>query len=189
VAEDYEASPFKLPLFDAMGRRFLRRLAAQLRDGTDEDDLAQEVYLRLLRAESSRFARDPRRYAIRVARNVAVEWGRLARHRRPHLELDVLDAKAAPDPSPEAHVELDQQLGHMTDALGRLSPARRAAVLMRMRDGLSYAEIAEAMDLSISMVYKHLRLGLAACQQQLESKGVTGVAIHGTASPKEQAEK
>jgi len=63
VAEDYEASPFKLPLFDAMGRRFLRRLAAQLRDGTDEDDLAQEVYLRLLRAESSRFARDPRRDA------------------------------------------------------------------------------------------------------------------------------
>ena len=65
-------------LFDESGRRLLRYLAARLRDGTEADDLAQEAYLRLLRMDNAMLIRDPRSFALRVATNVATEWGRLS---------------------------------------------------------------------------------------------------------------
>jgi len=156
------------PLFDAAGRRLLAHLAARLKDGTDADDLAQEVYLRLLRADDALVIQDPRRFAIRVATNVACEWGRLARHQRPHLDEQALAGHAAAGAGPAEQAVLDQELRLLADALEALSPARRAVVLLRVRDGLSYADIAVRMKLSVSMVYKHLSLGLAACQRALE---------------------
>lgn len=68
-------------LFDDAGHRFLSYLATRLKDGTDAQDLSQEVYLRLLRVDDVYLIRDPRRFALRVATNVANEWGRLSRHR------------------------------------------------------------------------------------------------------------
>lgn len=151
-------------LFDDEGRRFLRQLAARFKDGTEADDLAQEVYLRLLRADDALVIRDPRSFAIKVASNVACEWGRLSRHRRPHLQEQVLDAQASARPEPIEQAALDQQAKAVTQALQRLSPMRRAVVLLRFRDGLSYSQIAERVGLSVSMVYKHLSKGTEACQ-------------------------
>ncbi len=156
------------PLFDAAGRRLLAHLAARLKDGTDADDLAQEVYLRLLRADDALVIQDPRRFAIRVATNVACEWGRLARHRRPHLDEQALAGHAAAGVGPAEQAALEQELALLAHALESLTPMRRAVVLLRVRDGLSYAEIAAQVGLSVSMVYKHLSLGLAACQRALE---------------------
>lgn len=166
--------PWPELLADAATRGLLRQLAARLKDGTDADDLAQEVYLRLLRADDALVIRDPRSFALRVASNVACEWGRLARHRRPHLEQAALAGHAAPGATPAEQAELDQQLALCTKALAALTPKRRAVVLMRVRDGLSYAEIAARTGLSVSMVYKHLSLGLVACQQALGVGGEPG---------------
>lgn len=158
-------------LFDDAGRRFLHYLAARLKDGTDADDLAQEVYLRLLRADEALVIRDPRSFAIRVASNVACEWGRLARHQRPHLDEQVLGDQVSTSLDPAEQAAFDQQMEILAHALNALTPMRRAVVLLRLRDGLSYAEIAAQVGLSVSMVYKHLSLGLVVCQQRLHADG------------------
>lgn len=154
-------------LFGALERGFLERLASRLKDGTQAEDLAQEVYLRLLRSDCDLLVQDPRRYAIRVASNVACEWGRLARHRRPHLEESVLYAREAEGASPEEQAALEQQLSRVDRVLSAMPDDRRAAVLMRLRDGATHAEIAERMGVSLSTVYKHLSLGLGVCRQAL----------------------
>lgn len=159
------------PLFGVLERGFLEQLVSRLKDGTQAEDLAQEVYLRLLRSDRSLLIQNPRQYAARVASNVACEWGRLARHQRPHLEDTVLDAHETEYVSPEEQAALDQQLARVDQVLSALPDDRRAAVLMRLRDGAAHAEIADRMGVSLSTVYKHLSLGLGACQQALREGG------------------
>ncbi len=154
-------------LFDATGRRFLRYLAARLKDGTDADDLAQEVYLRLLRVDDVMLIRNPRSFALRVASNVACEWGRLSRHRRVHVGDEFLDENETDTASPLEQAANAQQFSTLSRTLDTLSPMRRAVVLLHTRDGLTYAQIAAHVGLSVSMVGKHLSLGLQACQQAL----------------------
>lgn len=149
------------------GRKLLRHLALRLKDGTDADDLAQEAYLRLLRADESLVIRDPRSFALRVATHVAYEWGRLARHRREHIASDVLEEEAIEEPGPYDQLLRAQNTQIIHRALSSLTPVRRAILLMHIRDELTYAQIAERVQLSVSMVGKHLMLALVACRAAL----------------------
>lgn len=161
-------------LFDPGGRRFLGYLASRLKDGTDADDLAQEVYLRLLRVDDVHLIRDPRSFALRVATNVANEWGRLSRHRRVHTDEEALEGHASHTAGPLEHAIHAQQAGSVSAALSQLPPLRRAVLLLHVRDGLTYAQIAAQVGLSVSMVGKHLALGLAACQEFLATRAKEG---------------
>jgi RNA polymerase sigma factor (sigma-70 family) len=154
-------------LFDDSGRRLLRYLAARLRDGTEADDLAQEAYLRLLRVDDALLIRDPRSFALRVATNVATEWGRLSRHRREHVGTEFLEEQKSERAGPFEQLAHAQQLKSLRRALDSLTPMRRSVVLLNIRDGLTYAQIAAHVGLSISMVNKHLSLGLEVCRQSL----------------------
>jgi DNA-directed RNA polymerase specialized sigma24 family protein len=51
--------------------QFLRR---RVRSSADVQDLAQETYLRLLRAHDLSQVRNPQAYLLQVARHVALEW-------------------------------------------------------------------------------------------------------------------
>src|SRR5712675_185782 len=50
----------------------------------DLDDVAQEVFLRLLRYQSAEVVRHPQAYIFKMAANVAAEWAIRSRHRLPH---------------------------------------------------------------------------------------------------------
>src|ERR1700722_10382635 len=65
--------------------QFLRR---RVRSSVDVQDLAQETYLRLLRAHDLSEVRNPQAYLLQVARHVALEW----RERQPRSDsMVVLD--------------------------------------------------------------------------------------------------
>lgn len=157
-------------LFDHSGRRFLRYLAARLRDGTDADDLAQEAYLRLLRMDEKLIVRDPRSFALRVAANVATEWGRLSRHRKEHVGSEFLEEHDSDETGPYEQTLREQQFKSAQGALDAMTPMRRAVMLLYLRDNLTYAQIAEQVGLSVSMVGKHLSVGLQACRESLTAK-------------------
>jgi DNA-directed RNA polymerase specialized sigma24 family protein len=78
---------WNLSLFHFLGRR--------VRAAVDIEDLAQETYLRLLRARDLAEVRNPQAYLLRVAGHVVAEW----RDRQPPedprvlLDEDVLEGK------------------------------------------------------------------------------------------------
>ena len=76
--------------------RYLRR---RLPGRIDPQDLAQEVYVRLLRVEQLEHIKEPQAYLYRVASNVAAEWRMRAVHAKPHsdVELESLVATATPE--------------------------------------------------------------------------------------------
>jgi RNA polymerase sigma factor (sigma-70 family) len=158
----------KNPLSDWVARwntplqRFLgRRLARSV----DAEDLAQEVYLRLLRVEDLGAIAEPQAYLYRVARNLASEWRARARERHPHVqeELDELVELTTPE----------TLLGEMADeralsgALRPLPAVIRAVIYLKLRDGKTHEEIAAHLGVSTRMVRKYLTEGYASLRASL----------------------
>jgi len=75
------------------------------------------------------------------------------------------DAVPSTAAGPGEQVERQASLQRVMRGLSALTPVDRAALLLRVRDGLSYEEIAAALDLSLSNVkvkVHRARLKLAA---------------------------
>jgi len=128
------------------------------------DDLAQEVYLRLLRIDDSEFMRTPLAYLYRVAANVLSDWNAVEQRER-HVTADSeeLDrwaesAAAAWPENPNERLELSEQI---SKALEHLPPLQAAVLVLFEQEGLSYQEIAQRLQISVHTVEKYLTLARA----------------------------
>ena len=66
-----------------------------------------------------------------------------------------------------------QRLEHLNSVLAELSPRRREALMLHRFEGLSQAQIAERMDISLSMVEKPIAFALLHYKQRLDHKNGT----------------
>jgi RNA polymerase sigma-70 factor (ECF subfamily) len=123
-------------------------------------DLTQEVFLRVSRAEAPAASDDVRRaWVFRIARNLALN----------HLR----DQRRQPDVAPLVDLTqpATQELGlALARALASLSEMDRDVFLLRETDGLSYAEVAAACDISPDAVRSRLH---RARQQLRDALGQT----------------
>ena len=145
--------------------RLLRFLGERLANEQDARELAQEAYLRLLRASQSKLIDEPAAYLFGIARNILYEW---YVSMKPSSEPLAEEALAGEGLSVEDSVALAQHMERLEEVLSRLSPKCRAAVLMQRRDGMTYREIGEALDISAAMVKKYLAQGLAHCRTSMQ---------------------
>lgn len=134
--------------------RYLRR---RLPGRIDPQDLAQEVYVRLLRVEKLEQIKEPQAYLYRVASNVAAEWRMRAVHSKPHsdAELDTLMAAA----TPESLLDDAQFSAQLDSALQKMTPMVRAVIYLKLREDLSHEEIAGHLGITTRMVRRMLTTG------------------------------
>jgi RNA polymerase sigma-70 factor (ECF subfamily) len=67
-----------------------------------------------------------------------------------------VDAIAAPDPSPEGSVIAAVEREHILAALAELSTDHREVIVLRELEGLSYSEIAQAIEAPVGTVMSRL---------------------------------
>lgn len=142
--------------------RFLeRRVAARV----DAQDLAQEVYLRLLRVEGFDSIAEPQAYLYRVASNVATEWRLRACHSRPHSadELESLLEEA----SPESQLDEAQLAAQLEAALKPLPPMVRGVMFLKLRNGMTHQEIAGQMGITVRVVRRCVTKGYVELRECL----------------------
>jgi RNA polymerase sigma-19 factor, ECF subfamily len=137
-------------------------LVRRIRRAQDVQDLSQEVYLRLLRVQDTGYLREPLAYLYRTAANVVYEF---LRSRREHVMFDseTADRAASKTDNPKPD-ELAEQIGYERDlerVLASLPPMLQTIVVLQKRDGLSYEEIAQQLDISVHTVEKYLFRALA----------------------------
>lgn len=125
--------------------RFLHR---KVWDPDRARDLAQEAFVRALthRPES------PRSWLFQVAANLARDEARTALRRKKHLTLLAGDARGeahAADPAEE--LDRREAAERVRAALEALTERDRDALLLK-EAGMSYAEIAEQLELSVGSV-------------------------------------
>lgn len=136
--------------------RYLRR---RLPGRIDPQDLAQEVYVRLLRVEQLEQIKEPQAYLYRVASNVAAEWRMRAVHSKPHSDAE-LDALVT-DSTPESLLDDAQVSAQLDSALNKMTPMVRAVIYLKLREDLSHEQIAEHLGITPRMVRRTLTTGYA----------------------------
>jgi RNA polymerase sigma factor (sigma-70 family) len=143
--------------------QFLRR---RVRSSVDVQDLAQETYLRLLRAHDLSEVRNPQAYLLQVARHVAMEWS----DRQPHGDsMVVLDEDMLVDHQlPELELDAVQSQQRLEKALASVSPMMRAVLLLRLRDERSYQEIAAQLQITERQVRRYLARGYERLRLAIE---------------------
>lgn len=148
-------------------RSLFQFLKGRVRSSADVHDLAQETYLRLLRARDLSEVRNPLAYLLQVAGHVALEWGNSQRRSTSMAGLD--EQGLIDEQLPELELDAQQTQERLEHALAALSPMTRAVLLLRLRDERSHAEIAREMGISVRQVRRHLDRGYERLRITMES--------------------
>ncbi len=152
--------------FGVIHDRYRQRLFAYARQmlspgsRQDAEDVMQDVFVRAygaLRADEREV--NIRAWLYRVAHNRCIDH--LRRPTPPAAEIFEMSRKPLHDPIEEAQRRED--LTRLVEDVGRLPEQQRSALLMREIDGMSYADLADALDVTVPAVKSLLvraRVGL-----------------------------
>lgn len=151
--------------FQAIHDRYRQRLFAysrQMLGGSrqDAEDALQDVFLRAYGAlRADRRPVSLRAWLYRVAHNRCVDH--LRRPTPPAAEVFEMSRRPLHDPIEES--ERREDLRRLVEDVRNLPSQQRSALLMREMDGLSYTELADALDVTVPAVKSLLvraRIGL-----------------------------
>jgi len=158
--QSHPTAEFVEALYEAHGGELHSFLVNRLRRDEDAADLAQEVYVRLMRLKRTALVRNPAAYLFFVAKQVLGDFQKNAIEQRRHVMFDSeLAERSDEDREPAASAEpvdlliVEEKLRRL---LGLLPAVHRDVLLLRKRDGLSWAEIAHQLGLSVHTVKKYL---------------------------------
>ncbi|MET0536042.1 MAG: RNA polymerase sigma factor RpoE [Steroidobacter sp.] len=156
--------------------RVLKLVGRFVNDQAEAEDVAQEAFLKAYRALAS-FRGDSAFYtwlyriAINTAKNALV-----SQRRRPvDFDLDLQDpdqyerqAKLKEADTPEGVLLTDEIRAVVEQAMAELPEDLRTAIVLRELEGLSYEEIAEAMDCPVGTVRSRIFRAREAIDKKLK---------------------
>src|SRR5687768_708529 len=161
--------------FRVLHDRYRQRLFAYVRQmlsastRQDAEDVLQDVFVRAYGAlRNDNREMNVRAWLYRVAHNRCIDH--LRRPVPPPAEIFEMSRKPLHDPVDEAQRRDD--LKRLVADVGRLPEQQRSALLMREMDGMSYADLAAALDVTVPAVKSLLvraRVGLVEAQESRDA--------------------
>lgn len=168
--------------FDLLVRKYQHKvvkLTARYVNPADAQDVAQDAFIKAYRALSgfkgnSAFYTWLYRISINTAKNHLV-----SRSRRPaSQDIDVADAELygnterfSERDTPEAVLESEEIRDTVIHAIQSLPDDLRTAIMLREMEGMTYEDIAHAMDCPVGTVRSRIFRARAAVEQELASLG------------------
>ncbi len=141
------------------------------RDREDAQDLVQEAMIRAYEAFDRFDGRNFKAWMLRIMTNLYINRYRQRQREAPQTSID---EETAFEPVAEEGQIPDRQLfdqlvgAEVEEALLKVPPDFRTAVLLSDVEGLSYEEIAEATNVPIGTVRSRLARGRAILRRELE---------------------
>jgi RNA polymerase sigma-70 factor (ECF subfamily) len=136
-------------IYRQYGPMVLRRCLRLLGNEDDALDVAQEVFVQVLRHRHRLSVDRPSSLLYRIATNLCLNWIR-SRRRRPEEGMEEqLLYELATTPNPDANLLLDR-------LFKRQNPSTRVMAVMHFLDGLTLEQVAREVNLSVSGVRKRL---------------------------------
>lgn len=168
-------------------RELLNFLSRMVRDKDVAADITQESYVRLLTLEHSGEAvAEPRALLYRTARNLVIDRyrrdevrGETAGHDGDEAPLPIESLPAPSACQPDIVAESAQGIDAMLAVIGSLPLRCREAFILHRFDGLSQAEVAGRMGISLKMVERHIKLALQACRDCRDGQSKSNTRTQG----------
>ena len=152
----------------------------------EAEDLTQDVFLKIFKSLNTFDRRaNFQTWLISVSRNLCIDHYRSVRKERETINRDVDPGELSPaatTASPYAQIELRDRVVTLRQALDKLAPTLRTAVMMRDIQELSYQEIADRLSLPEGTVKSRINRGRTELARQIQIlraqqdavRGVTG---------------
>lgn len=174
-AEDIDA-------FCLLAERYARRIyllaSHYCRNAQDAEDLSQEVWLKAYQAlPSFRFDSSFYTWLRRITINAFLNHRRSSFFRRSGqttaVQLVPIDSETLHSSSPE-NIYNKLLFENVVSALGELTPSQRLSFLLRHYEGMSYDEIANAMNCSTGTVKKGVSRAIGKLRAKLSPELESG---------------
>jgi RNA polymerase sigma-70 factor, ECF subfamily len=143
-------------------------------DALIADDAAQETFIRAWQnLRSYRPQTSLRNWLYRIAFNAGMDMLRKEKRILPNdiEEMDLRDERSGP----EAQVAQQERTTLVQKAVLSLPDASRAVLVLREYEGMSYSEIADALDIPVGTVMSRLNYARKLLKENLQPKLVVSV--------------
>jgi RNA polymerase sigma factor (sigma-70 family) len=160
-------------LFAAQRGALLAFFSRRLRSPADTTDMAQEVYVRMLRVKNPEAIRDLDAYLFTVATNLAREYSARDFRRRNSVGLDdvTILGELSELPAYDSEIDVERQVSRLREVLRQLPPRWHAAIVLQYVHGLSHRDIADRLGVSPRMVKKYVGQALGRCRRRMVRLG------------------
>jgi RNA polymerase sigma factor (sigma-70 family) len=155
------------------GTRLRRFLKLNLANASDVPDLAQEVFMRLLRVQNYEQIRSPEAYLFTVASHVVQQHAQKWAAMPESLEITefLADLQLVSHEDPAQRAEVQQRLQELERALAQLPPRVALTLLLHRFAGYSIEEIARELGVAQITAKKYLAKALLHCRDVCEKPG------------------
>jgi RNA polymerase sigma-70 factor (ECF subfamily) len=145
----------------------LARFAVSSGERNDVDELVQDTFVRAFNSlDGFRGESSFRTWLFTIQRRLLLDRRRSEKRRRDRDELQETDASTEYDALDS--VVADETQRRLRDAVKRLSPTQREVFTLRITDGLSYKEIAEAVGTTEGAARVHYHNAMRAVKEFLD---------------------
>jgi RNA polymerase sigma factor (sigma-70 family) len=146
-------------LYQSHAPALLRYLQRNFGSCAAAEDLLHETFLKLLaRKDADKITVSPRAFLFGIARHVGLTAVRRAKRARTQTIGEVAD---------KAAMENDSTLQQMQAAIGKLPEQIRETLELRLREELSYDEIAAVLEIPVGTVRSRLHTALRLLRDEM----------------------
>jgi RNA polymerase sigma factor (sigma-70 family) len=149
------------------GERLRRFLSQRLRNVSDTSDLAQEVFLRLMRVEHHETIRSPEAYLFTVASHVLHQH--TLRQSMTPVTVDISELfdelQLTSNDDPAVCADIAQRIEQLEYSLKQLPPKVSTTLMLHRFAGFSIEEIGHQLGVARPTAKKYLARALAHCRE------------------------
>jgi RNA polymerase sigma factor (sigma-70 family) len=166
---EVEAGKINGQQMDALLRRFERPLLQYatriLGDSDRARDVVQETFVKLQNEKRQQLDEAPAKWLFTVCRNGALNICRKEK-RMTYLDQELLETRESEQPAPSEKLEAKEASGFLLKILGTLPPRQQEVLQLKFQNDLSYQEISEITQLSVSNVGVMIHNALKTLRQR-----------------------
>lgn len=148
------------------GDRLRRFLSQRLRNVADAPDLAQEVFLRLMRVEHHETIRSPEAYLFTVASHILHQHTLRQSTTPATVDISELfsELQLASNEDPASRADVSQRIERLERSLKELPPKISTTLMLHRYAGFSIEEIGKQLGVSRPTAKKYLARALTHCR-------------------------
>jgi RNA polymerase sigma-70 factor (ECF subfamily) len=132
-------------------------------------DVVQEAFLRLIAQDRQKVAPHLTEWLYTVCRNQAIDVRRKQR-RMEFLNDAEADSAASSSPDPGVRAEIDDSMSHVLRSLRQLPRNQQECIRLKFQSGMSYKQISDVTNLTVTNVGFLIHTGLKTLRQRLAAE-------------------